>query len=288
MLSFARCSSSARTCPEAMSAISLGHDLETGAQVFLACADVDADLAGVGVLGAEGVHGVGHPALLADLLEEARRRGAAEDRVEQRGGEAPLVRARDPGRREAEVVLLDVLALEVQGRWRRLDERRARVRARGALVGDLGDRTVDELEQALVIDAAGRREHDVPRRVQGAVVRGECLGRHGGDDLRGPDHRAAPAGGRRRRPPRSGRGRARRGCPRPSRSPRARPRARSPARRTVAGRPSRPSRRARPRAGRRGPGRRRPCARARSQRSARRPACRRSRRCRAPCARACP
>ena len=106
----------------------LGGDRERLAEVVLARAEVDADLAGVRVLRDERVDRVRHPALLADLLEEARRRRAAEDRVEERGGEAAPVGARDPGRREADVVLLGVLLLEAQPGRRRLDERRPQVR----------------------------------------------------------------------------------------------------------------------------------------------------------------
>ena len=92
----------------------LGADLDTRGEVLLARADVDAEDAGVGVLRPEAVDGVRHPALLADLLEEPRRGGPAEDRVEQGRGEAAAVRARDAGRAEAEVVLLGVLALEAK------------------------------------------------------------------------------------------------------------------------------------------------------------------------------
>ena len=71
----------------------LGDDLEAGRDVLLACAHVDADVARVRVLARERVDRVGHPTLLADLLEEARGRRAAEDGVEERGGEAPTVGA---------------------------------------------------------------------------------------------------------------------------------------------------------------------------------------------------
>src|SRR6478672_9188337 len=69
----------------------VGGDAHAFGQVVLAGANVDADHAGVGVLGAERVDRVGHAAPLPDLLEQARRRRSAQHRVEQRGGEAAPV-----------------------------------------------------------------------------------------------------------------------------------------------------------------------------------------------------
>ena len=117
--SFARSSSACGQVPRRDVGDLLGRDRERIAEVVLARAQVDADLPGVGVLRDERVHRVGHPPLLADLLEEPRRRRAAEDRIEQGGGEATPIRARDARRREADVVLLGVLALEAQLRRRR-------------------------------------------------------------------------------------------------------------------------------------------------------------------------
>ena len=77
--------------------------------VVLARADVDADLAGVLVLARPRVDRVGEAALLAHLLEQARRRRAAQDRVEDRQGEAAIVVARDALSAEADVVLLGLL-----------------------------------------------------------------------------------------------------------------------------------------------------------------------------------
>ena len=96
-----------------------GDDAQALRQVLLAGAHVDADLPGVGVLRGEGVDSVGEPSFLPDLLEEARGGRAAEDAVEERGREAAAVGARDPGRREAEVVLLRRLRLEDERRLRR-------------------------------------------------------------------------------------------------------------------------------------------------------------------------
>src|SRR5207342_3079358 len=86
----------------------VADDTDALGEVVLARSDVDPDLAGVGVLRAVRVDRVGHPALLADLLEEARAGRPAEHRVEQRRGEPPPVRSRDAEAAEAEVHLLGV------------------------------------------------------------------------------------------------------------------------------------------------------------------------------------
>src|SRR6185503_4334361 len=75
----------------------LVRDLEAVREVLRARADVEADQARVGVLRRERVDGVRHPPLLADLLEEARRGRAPEQRVQQRGGETAAVGTGDPG-----------------------------------------------------------------------------------------------------------------------------------------------------------------------------------------------
>ena len=130
-LSFARSSSPSRRLPGGDVGDLLDADLDARLQVLLARPDVDTDEAGVGVLRREAVDGVRHAALLADLLEEARRRGAAEDRVEQRRRKAAAVGARDAGRAEAHVVLLGVLALKAEPGRRLRHERPAHARRRG-------------------------------------------------------------------------------------------------------------------------------------------------------------
>ena len=120
--SFARSSSPSRSRPAATSSICSAMISRQVGEVLLARAHVDADQAGVRVLRGEAVDRVRHPALLADLLEEPRRGRAAEDRVEQRGGEAAAVGARDPGRADADVVLLGVLAREAEAGRRRRHE----------------------------------------------------------------------------------------------------------------------------------------------------------------------
>ena len=119
----------------------LGRDRERVGEVVLARAEVDADLAGVGVLRDERVDGVRHATLLANLLEEPGRRGAAEDRIEERRCEPPPVGARDPGRREADVVLLGVLALEAEVRRRRPAQGRPQVRLARARCAALVERS---------------------------------------------------------------------------------------------------------------------------------------------------
>ena len=80
-------------------------DLQRLARRFGAGADVEPDLAGVHVQAGVGEDRVGQPAPLAHLLEQAR--GEVPPRTFQHAQrEAPLVRAGDPRRAEAEVVLL--------------------------------------------------------------------------------------------------------------------------------------------------------------------------------------
>src|SRR5205823_12118200 len=118
---------------------------------------VDPHLARVGVLARERVDRVRQTALLAHLLEQARRGGAAEDRVEYAQGEAPVVVPRDTGRPQAHVVLLGVLALELERRPsgpRSAAERGRRGAGRGVAVAGHGHVLV-------VVHRAGRRDHDV-------------------------------------------------------------------------------------------------------------------------------
>ena len=220
------------------------RDVEALGEVLLARADVEADQAGVGVLRREAVDGVGHATLLADLLEEARRRGAAEDRVEQRRGEAPAVGARDAGRADADVVLLRVLLLEAKARRRRRDERPAHARRPSAAC-----------PPAAAAHARASRDESSCSRFPAAettMLPPTYIGRWYAasarrltrrDHLARSDHRPPERVRRRRRPRRRDRARAPAACPRTSRSPRARPRAPSRAPRTSARRPCRSSRR---------------------------------------------
>ena len=93
-LSLARSSSSAVSPPARQIGDLRARDLDALPHVLGARADVDADLAGVVVARRVAVDAVGHAALLADLLHEARGGRAAEHVVEQREREAALVVAR--------------------------------------------------------------------------------------------------------------------------------------------------------------------------------------------------
>ena len=93
-----------------------------------------------------------------------------------------------PGRADADVVLLGLLALEADARPRRPNERRAQSRpARGRLrllaLGFLEPR--DEL---VVLEVARRGHDDVPGPVHRLVVARQCPPADRGDDVGGPDH----------------------------------------------------------------------------------------------------
>src|SRR4029077_2463085 len=118
--------------------------------------DVEADQPAVRVLRRERVDGVGHAPLLPDLLEEPRRRRAAEQRVEQRRGEPAPIGARDPGRADADVVLLGALALEADARAGRPLERGADARALAGRLRLLALRLLEACDQVVVLQ--------VPRR----------------------------------------------------------------------------------------------------------------------------
>ena len=161
-------------------------DLEAGREVLLPRADVEPDLAGVRVLGEVAVDRVRHPTLLADLLEEPRGGRAAENRVEDGGGEAALVRAVDPRRGKADVVLLGVLPLEAKSRPGKPSQRLARERppACSRSVAPLAE----QCDEALVAEVPRRSEDDARAGIRTAVVGGERPGRHGLDHVRPTDH----------------------------------------------------------------------------------------------------
>ena len=71
----------------------LGGEAQRLCEVLFARAEVQPELAGVGVLRAEAVDRIGEAAFLANLLEQPRGGGAAEDRVEHRGRETARVGA---------------------------------------------------------------------------------------------------------------------------------------------------------------------------------------------------
>ena len=105
--------------------------------VVLTGADVDAHLPGVLVLARPGIDGVGEAALLAHLLEQARGGRAAEDRVQDRQGEAALVVAGDALSAQADVVLLGLLGVE--GDALTAAARSGRRRPRRSVAGAVGE-----------------------------------------------------------------------------------------------------------------------------------------------------
>ena len=161
-------------------------DLEALDEVLLPRADVEPDLAGVRVLRGEAVDRVRHPTLLADLLEEPRGGGAAEDRVEQRRREAPLVAPGDARGAEADVVLLRRPSAG-SGNPEPADARTACGRGGRASPSSAAAPPASSTH-ALVRHVARGGHDDVVVRVGGAVVRGERAPADGRDHVGAPDH----------------------------------------------------------------------------------------------------
>ena len=186
-LSLARSSSSAREAAGAQIGDLGARDLDALRHVLGARADVDADLAGIVVARRVAVDAVGHAALLADLLHEARRGRAAEHVVEQREREAALVVARAAraprGRRGTARCRAPGTAAcrpRASGSERTAARRRAELQALG-----------DERAERVVLDVAGGRDDDVARAVAARVV-GRDVGVGERAHGRGAaDHRAA-------------------------------------------------------------------------------------------------
>ena len=140
--------------------------------VLLAGSDVHRHHAAVHVLLAVGANRVSEPTLLAHLAEEPRRGRAAEDRIQDSQGEAPLVRARDPAAPEADVVLLGVLDLERESRRCAVFGRLGNAIALGGRRPQL---TLRQLDDSLVFEVPRRGEHQIRPGVTGVVV-GHDLG----------------------------------------------------------------------------------------------------------------
>ena len=192
-----------------------------------------------------------------------------------------------PGGADADVVLLGVLALEAHAR-RAGPSRAAAAPSRPLAVRAPAAACSSSRTKRSCWRLPGRRDDDVPGRVHRAVVRGDRALRDRRDHLARADHRPPERVRAEHRLRRRGRARAPAACPRTSRSPRPRPPARSPGRRTAARRPCRSSGRPPSRGACPGRARRRRCARARWPRSARPRARRRARRSPARCSAASP
>ena len=203
----------------------VGDDLHRLDEVVRARADVEADLARVGVLAGERVDRVGEPALLAHGLEQPRRGQPAEDRVQHAGGEAAVVAALQPEAAEAS-----------RGPARCPCARSARsatgVAGAGSGVGAgssssrIALRALGEFDDRVVVDRAGGGDHDRAGHVAARVEVGDHVDRRVADHRRAADDRAPERVRCRRRPRRARRRPCPAGRPRTSRSPRARPRAR--------------------------------------------------------------
>ncbi len=137
-------------------------------------ADADAEHAAVGVVRGEGVDGVRQPAALPDLLEQARGRTAAEDRVEHAEGVPAVVGADQPVHAEHEVDLLErPVQRDLAGRGLLRPVRSPRrLRAHGVVGEEVrpAERLPHEAYHGGVVDVACCRDHDVLGAVAGAVV----------------------------------------------------------------------------------------------------------------------
>ena len=166
-------------------------------------ADRDPDQAGVGVVAGEGEDGVGQAALLAHLLEQPRRRAAAERGVEHAEGEAAVVGAGHALDAEHEVDLLE-RAGGARPRRGRAPGGRARLRAaRPASAVAVEEAAAAERLPHLahdggVVDVAGDRDDHVARGGSGAgrsariCVAGHRLDRRDGAGDRAAERRVAP------------------------------------------------------------------------------------------------
>src|SRR3954449_13162030 len=166
----------------------VGDDRHRPHDVVRPRAQVQADLARAGVHRLERVDVVGESAPLTHLLEQPRRRRAAEDVVEHAQREAAVVVARDARRAETDVVLLGLLGDEAHPR--RLVGRRRRPRG-PRRAGPPAAGRAHELDERVVVDRAGRRDDDVRRHVARRMERAQRLGDRAADHLGAADDRAA-------------------------------------------------------------------------------------------------
>ena len=134
-------------------------------------AGVDAEQAGVGVLGGVRVDRVGQAALLPDLLEQPGRHAAAEAVVEHAEGEPALVDPGDAGAAEHQVGLLGVLVADDDGGPRRAPAGSAGGRRGSAVAPATSNRANASFtcRPCGVVEVAGGRDHNGRRGVPRAV-----------------------------------------------------------------------------------------------------------------------
>ena len=88
------------------------HDVDELRHGVVGAAGVDRGRASVAVGAQAGEHGVGQPALLADVLEQPRTHRAAEHGVERQGDVAVGIAVDEAGRAQTHVALLEVLGAQ--------------------------------------------------------------------------------------------------------------------------------------------------------------------------------
>src|SRR5437773_7196318 len=140
------------------------------------------------------IHRVGEAGLLAHALEQARAHAPAEQRVEDDQGKTPVVPIGHTAGAEREIELLDPRTRLVAHGWR---ERRRWAGEREALAVRRREVAPDQLEDALVLDGAGRGHHEVlgaiaPAEVVAQRVRVEALHRLLRAEDRTPERVPAP------------------------------------------------------------------------------------------------
>ncbi len=163
----------------------LGHDEVNHFECLVgggAC--VDAERTGVAVGADIGIDGVGHAALFADGLEEARTHTAAKDGIEDKGGVAILIRDGRGGDTETDLDLLEGALItqddgSAHGGGLELHLGRAR-RERAELIGDASDEFV-------VVQITGSGEDHVAGAEAVAVVVEQCRLLQAGDGLGGAE-----------------------------------------------------------------------------------------------------
>ena len=138
------------------------------------------------------VHAVRQAPPLANLLKEAARHSAAEDRIEHRERVAPFVAHRKPARTEDDVGLFGIFGLhERRGR----EQRRFGLGRFGA-AAKIGEGSFEERDDRVVVDVARGGEDDPVRRVARPHVQAQIVARERGNGLGIADRRLADVGAR--------------------------------------------------------------------------------------------